>query len=242
MQMIADLAKFDKEFRESIAETRKLDKEFRESITETRKSDKEFRESIAETRKLDKEFRDSIAETRKFDKEFRESVRELRKSQKETDRQFKETDQKIKDLGNLFTCQWGKLVEALLGSGLPELFQSRGIRVTEAGPNVEFLDAEGRKAAQVDVMVRNGEEDIAVEVKTTCRPADIAEHIDRLARVRAAKPEYRSGAKKLYGAVASLKFEAESDRHAEKKGFFVLDCGEGAVSIRNHPDFKPKAF
>jgi hypothetical protein len=32
------------------------------------------------------------------------------------------------------------------------------------------------------------------------------------------------------------------DRHAEKRGLFVLKCGEGATSIENAPDFRPKAF
>lgn len=41
----------------------------------------------------------------------------------ETDRRFKETDEKIKELASLFTGQWGKLIEALVRPSALKLFQ-----------------------------------------------------------------------------------------------------------------------
>ena len=43
--------------------------------------------------------------------------------------QMRETDRKIKELTNLFTGQWGKLIEALIKPGSLKLFQDRGINV-----------------------------------------------------------------------------------------------------------------
>jgi len=161
---------------------------------------------------------------------------------KATDRQFKATDRKIKELGTLFTGQWGKLVESLLASGLVEVFQKWGLGVSAVSRDYEILDATGRKLAQVDVLLHNGGEDVAVEIKTTCRPKEIDEHIDRLARVRSGRREYTEGGKKLYAAVAALKYEAEADIYAEKKGFFVLKSSDGLVEIGNREGFKPRAY
>jgi len=194
----------------------------------------ELKEIVAELARSTKELRDSQKLT---DVQLKESERQLERTSREVERNSRE----MRELRRFFNDQWGKLVEALLGAGLPELFQARGIEVTESGRDIEILGPSGRKLAQIDVMVRNGGEDIAVEVKSTCRPADIDEHVARLARVRNAKREYSEGVKKLLGAVAALSYAADADVYAEKKGLFVLKISDGVVSIQNSPDFRPKA-
>jgi hypothetical protein len=174
--------------------------------------------------------------------ELQAIVEKLALSQAETDRQFKATDRKIKELGTLFTGQWGKLVESLLASGLVEVFQKWGLGVSAVSRDYEILDATGRKLAQIDVLLHNGGEDVAVEIKTTCRPKEIDEHIDRLARLRSGRREYSEGGKKLYAAVAALKYEAEADIYAEKKGFFVLKSSDGIVEIGNREGFRPRVY
>jgi hypothetical protein len=184
----------------------------------------------------------ALSELRELVTDLARSTKELRQSQKETDRQFKATDRKIKELGTLFTGQWGKLVESLLASGLVEVFQKWGLGVSAVSRDYEILDATGRKPAQIDVLLHNGGEDVAVEIKTTCRPKEIDEHIDRLARLRSGRREYSEGGKKLYAAVAALKYEAEADIYAEKKGFFVLKSSDGIVEIGNREGFRPRAY
>ncbi|MFV0415481.1 MAG: hypothetical protein ACK5NG_03860 [Chthoniobacterales bacterium] len=170
------------------------------------------------------------------------SIAGLKESQAETDRQMKETDRKLKELSSLFSSQWGKLVEALLRSGLPKLFRARGLAVTELSRNVEVLDkVSGEKRAEIDVFLQNGGEDVAVEVKTTCRPKDVDEHIERLQLLHGLISAYGSG-KKLYGAVAALRFESGADTYAEKKGLFVLKCTDNIATIANPGNFRPKAW
>ena len=50
---------------------------------------------------------------------------------KETDRQFKESDKKLKKLEDLFTSQWGKLIESLVEGDLIQLLNQRGIKVND---------------------------------------------------------------------------------------------------------------
>jgi len=178
-----------------------------------------------------------------------QTIADLRKSQSETDRQIKETDRqmkatdrKIKELSHLFTTQWGKLVEALMEPGCVKLFRERGIAVTRASTNQEWFREDGSKLAEVDVFLVNGGEDVAVEVKTTCQPKDIDEHIERLAKIKAHRPEYRDGRKKLYAAVAALKYSAQADDYAKRKGFYVLKSSDGIVTIENEVGFTPTAY
>jgi len=97
--------------------------------------------------------------------------KETDKQFKETDKQFKETDKKIKALSELFTSQWGKLIESLVEGDLIKLLNLRGIPVHETyervhgcylGTNYEF-----------DIIAENGDEIVVVEVKTTLRPKDV---------------------------------------------------------------------
>lgn len=152
---------------------------------------------------------------------------------------MKETDKKIKGLSELFTGQWGKLVEALVDSGLPKVFRKQGIAVRQVSRRHEIYDG-AVKIAEIDVLLHNGGEDVAVEVKTTLRSKDVKEHLARLKKVRAAVPAYSTGGKKLYGAVAALKFDAEADLFAERQGMFVLKSSEGIFEIINGSGFRRK--
>jgi hypothetical protein len=160
------------------------------------------------------------------------SIEELRESQKETDRALRE-------LSGLFSTQWGKLVEALVEPGCVDQFRKRGIAITRSMRRAEGIDSHGRQM-EIDVLLINGEELVAVEVKTTCKTDDVKEHEDRLERFRDAYPEYRS--MRVYGAVAALLFESESDKYAYRHGMFVLKPTEGVAQIVNDTDFKPRVF
>jgi len=70
---------------------------------------------------------------------FRETDRHLDQRIAETDRRFEATEREIAALSaqtraaeNLFTSQWGRLLEALVWPGAAELFQARGSRSTAA--------------------------------------------------------------------------------------------------------------
>lgn len=198
--------------------------------------------STAELQAIDRRI-EALLTSQEADREEWKSLRAYQAaSQAETDRQMKATDRQIKDLSTLFTGQWGKLVEALMQPGCVKLFRERGVAVTRACTNQEWFDADGNKIAEVDVFLVNGGEDVAIEVKTTCQPKDIDEHIERLAKIKALRPEYRDGSKNLYGAIAALKYNAEADSFAKKKGFYVLKSRDGIVCIENEEGFTPKSY
>ena len=210
---------------------------------------------LRETSKLQEEGKKEMKELRAAQKA---AQRETERQQRETDRQIQETDQQVKKtsrvveqlrrdgnrrmdrLEELFTGQWGKLMESLVAGDLIRLFQERNIQVQRTLPNVTGRHADG-KVWELDIVAVNGEEIIVVEVKTTLRVEDIRSFIDKnLKRIRTMFPEYSD--KKVYGAIAYLRTRESTRIMALKQGLFVIRATGNSASIINAKDFRPRAF
>ena len=169
---------------------------------------------------------------------FEEVWKLFEKTDKELSKRFKETDKKIKELANLFTTQWGKLIESLVEGELIKLLSGRGIKVESV--------VQRRKGSrngisyEFDLIAVNTTEIVIVEVKTTLRPDDVKEFIEKLKQAKVFMPEYKN--MKIYGAVAFLTANAGSDVMAEKQGLFVIRAAGGSSKIINKEDFVPAAF
>ena len=160
-----------------------------------------------------------------------EIMRELAKSQKETDRQLKETVHQLKETDSRFNSQWGKLVESLVEGNIVEKFSERGIQVQGTAQRAKkILDG---KQYEFDVIVHNGDEIIVVEVKTTL-------DVGKVKHFKKVFPEYTD--KKVYGAVAFIVADSESDKYSENQKLFVLRATGDSASIVNAEDFKPRNF
>jgi hypothetical protein len=186
----------------------------------------------------------SIVELRESQRQsLRETERILRESHERTEqaltRSREKTEQSVRDLSGLFSTQWGKLVEALVELSCLDAFVDRGIKIRRSFQRAEGMDSEGRMM-EIDVLLANGTEVVAIEVKTTLKTADVEEHEERLERFKDAYPEYRE--KRVYGGVAALSFDSGSDRYAYKRGLFVLRPDKGLVRIVNDQSFRPKEF
>lgn len=168
------------------------------------------------------------------DRRFKETDQKF----KETDLQFKETDIKIQRAFDLFESQWGKLIESLVEGDLIRLLKARGIKIHDLytrrkgnyqGENYEF-----------DIVAHNGEEIVVVEVKTTLRVKDVNKHIYRLENFKTWIPAYKD--LKVYGAIAYIRAEEESEIFAERKKLFVIRATGDSASIINKDDFQPRTF
>ncbi len=172
-------------------------------------------------------------------KEETVTLEEVWKLFKETDLRFKETDKKIQGLADLFTSQWGKLVEALVAPGCLKLFQDRNIDISQSYENVE--SKKGGRQMELDVMLVNDTELVVVEVKTTMKVYLVKQFLEKLKEFKTFFPQYQNY--KVYGAVAAIKFQEKSEVFAESHGLFVIKTsGEGILSLENPSSFKPKSF
>ncbi len=178
---------------------------------------------------------ESIREDRKSQRERSE---ELDRYMQETARRMRETDRRLKKAEDLFTTQWGKLMESLVRGDLVRLLADRGIGVY--GLARDTLKRRGGESYEVDILARNGEEIVAVEVKTTLRPEDVGRFRSKLVSFKEWWPEYRD--RKVYGAMAYLQASDDVARHAERQGFFVIRATGDSASIVNAEDFEPRVF
>ena len=151
---------------------------------------------------------------------------------------FQETDKRIREAFDLFTSQWGKLVESLVEGDLIRTLNERNIAVRRTLRRVEGRF--GDTHFEFDIIAINGEEVVIVEVKTTLRPKNIRRFIEKLENAKIWMPEYAPN--KIYGAVAFLQSEAEAARMAEKQGLFVINATGDSAIIVNDAAFRPKAF
>ena len=194
-------------------------------------------------KETDKRFEETDKKFKETDKKFKETEKRFRETAKrfeETDKRFKETDKKIKELSNLFTTQWGKLVEALVEPGAVNLFRERGIDVYYTARRIEVEDEKRRKIAEYDIVLVNDKEVVVIEVKTTVKREDVDYFLEKLMRFKEWFPRYRRY--KVYGAVAGISFEEGVDRYAYRCGLFVLRSEGGIICIANDPKFRPRVW
>ncbi len=156
----------------------------------------------------------------------------------ETGKQMKETDKRIKELSELFTSQWGKLVETLVEGDLIKLLKEKGIPVEQTLQRVKG-NHEGQNY-EYDIIAVNGNEIVIVEVKTTLRPQDVKDFHEKIWKAKKYMSAYKDNV--IYGCVAFISADGASDRMAEKQGFYVIKATGGSASIVNQKDFKPKKW
>ena len=173
------------------------------------------------------------------DKKFQETDKKFQNMEKLLNEKFQETDKKIRKLEGLFTSQWGKLIEAMVEPAALKLFQVRGIAVNESMQRVVIQKKNLQK--EFDILLVNGDVVIVVEVKSTLKIDDVKKHIECLKKFHDYMPEYKD--KRVFGAVAYLSCDEQSDKYAYKNGLFVITLtGDEIVEIKNNKDFVPVNF
>ena len=176
-------------------------------------------------------------------KAAKQEMKELRASQKETARQIEATDRQIQKIGGRFNERWSALVESLVEGRLVKILQDQGIDITQTHTRSqsEWRKPDGRiERREFDIIVANGTEVVAVEVKTTLRPKDVSRFLETMQDFRKYFPRYKT--ETIYGAVAYLKSESKAHLFAEEEGLFLIRATGDSASLANKKDFKPKAF
>ncbi len=168
----------------------------------------------------------------------KEGERAARQQMEEIRAEGRETDRRLKKAEDMFTSQWGRLMESLVRGDLVPLLQQRGIAVEMTTQRVAA--SRNGEHFEVDILAANGTEAVAVEVKTTLRPRDVKRFEAKLARFGEWLPAYSGH--RLYGAVAYLEADESVVRRAERRGLFVIRATGSSASIVNQPGFEPRLF
>ena len=233
----------EKENAQGMKELRKAQRRTEE---ERRKGEKALRES---QQKTEKSLRESQQKT---EKSLRESQQKTEKALRELAKNLKESNQELtKNLneanGN-FNNKWGKFLESLVKGDLVKILGERNIKVDRVQPRLVTSDSTGKEVGEFDLVAINGNEIVAVEVKTTLTKEKVKKFINKLKMFKTYFPEYRD--RVVYGGVAFLcepesKLAKGAAKYAEENGLFVIlsPGGESNVTtMSNSKDFKPKSF
>jgi hypothetical protein len=173
---------------------------------------------------------------------------ELISSQKETDRRMKETDRRMqetdrqiravnKELGELGN-RLGEFVEWQVRPAAVKLFRERGIAVRELSRDVSVDN--GEEGIEVDLLVVDTTQAVAIEVKSKLTQRDVDEHLERLGKFKRLLPRYENI--QLLGAVAAMVAPLEVARYAYRQGLFVITQSGEDLVILNDAKFQPKAW
>ncbi|MEZ0329547.1 MAG: DUF3782 domain-containing protein [Dissulfuribacterales bacterium] len=120
-----------------------------------------------------------------FFDEIKELYKETDLKFKETDRRFQKTDRLIREtrkaigeLGN----RLGEFVEEMVRPAVVRLFRERGIDVHEVHGDVVAIRDE--ESMEIDLLVVDNTDVIAVECKSHLSTSNVNEHIERLERFK----------------------------------------------------------
>jgi hypothetical protein len=199
-----------------------------------------------EDRERQKEINLQIEKDRKEADRQREKDREEADRQREKDREdLEKTREMIKELsrqmGHLEN-RFGELAEHLVAPGIAQRFNELGFQFDSMAPGGEKLfDEKGKVKAQVDLVLRNGEYIIAVEVKTKPKADDVEEHIERLAILRDHWSK-KGDTRKLRGAIAGAIFSQDAKIAALKAGLYVIVQSGDTMKLELSDGFVPREW
>jgi hypothetical protein len=131
----------------------------------------------------------------------------------------------IGGLGNTM----GSLVEHFMTAGLPKKFKQLGFTF-ERITTVKWADGKNNIYAEIDGLLENGNQAMAVEVKTTLRNEDVDDHLVRMEKVRR-YADLHGDKRGFLGAIAAAIVDKSSREYALKKGFFVIEPSGEDVKI-----------
>lgn len=197
-------------------------------------------------------YEDILALFQESDRKFQQLFQETDRKFQDTDRKFQDTDRKFQETERVLREKLDRVTNAIgkLGNRLGDfiedavrpaavrLFRERGIEVHEVHQQVSA--ARGGEGIEVDLLVVNDQDAIAIECKSLLSVDEVNEHRERLAKLKRLLPAYAS--KRMLGAVAAMVIPDKVATYAMRQGFFVIGQSGEQLVIRNDPSFQPKGW
>jgi hypothetical protein len=193
-------------------------------------TDKRLQETREETDRL---FRETEAQMKETDRK----IKEVSEEGKKTYRAVKETSRIVGDLGNKF----GKLSEYLVVPNMVEKFNALGYEVRRTGRNIVLHSPDKKILTEVDILLENGTVAIVVEVKSDLSEAHVAQHAERMEKLRRYWDEHND-TRRLIGAVAGAIMGDKVKTIAIEMGFYVIVQSGDTVKIDAPEGFTPKMW
>lgn len=166
------------------------------------------------------------------DRQMKETDRRLEILFRETDERINKTSKQIEETNKRyggFTNEFGKMIEDLCRPAALKIFKAEGIDIDHVyeGSRRERV---GEEEMEVDALLCNRTEAVAVEGKTTCFKKDVDYFLKKMKNFKIVFHEFEG--KKVYAAIAAMRFANGSDKYAQRKGLYVLSpLSDGMFSL-----------
>ena len=200
--------------------------------------------TIEELKRIVRDLGKAQQETERVQQETKKAQQKTQRAQQETEVALQKLSKSLDKASGNFNNKWGQFMENLVKGDLVGLLKERGIEVVRVQPRVIYLYENGDRKGEIDLLAINGEEVVAVEVKTRLIRKNVDHFVTRkLVNLKSFLPEYRD--KKVYGAVAYLDTADGSGEYAAERGLFVIEAGGGRPNLSaivNERNFEPKVF
>ncbi|MDR2633364.1 MAG: hypothetical protein LBC51_07050 [Treponema sp.] len=177
------------------------------------------------------------AEMRAMFKATDEQIKATDKQIQETNKQIKATNRKIGELGD----RLGEIAEYLVSPHLEEQFKRFNIFLDTCIMRHSLEEPGKGIIAEIDIFLSNGDYAVAVEVKTKPDIQDVADHAERMKKIRAYADKHQDRRKYL-GAVAGMVVRDQVKAYAYKQGFPVLVPSGESIALECPEGFTPKEW
>jgi len=204
-------------------------------------TDKRWQETDKRWQETDKRWQETDKRWQETDKRWQETDKRFQQMREETEKQDKKLTEKIEkvstDLGRLGN-RLGEFIEEMVYPAAVRLFQERGIDIHEVQRSVSAKrNGEG---IEIDLLVVNEVDVIAIECKSNLSIDDVNEHLQRLEKLKRVLPAYLN--KNVMGAVTGMVIPENIGQYAYKKGLFIIGQTGEQLVIRNDEKFKAKVW
>ena len=175
----------------------------------------------------------------RLDKMMAESNARIEASNARMDKISRKTDKAIREMKNVFTTQWGRLVEALCKPAAFKLFKKEGIMIDRIYEGVHKATVDGQDVMEIDVALCDTSVAVIVEVKTRCGKQDIVYFLGQMEHCKEWYEEFAD--KELRVAVAAVSYDPGAIKYALLKGLYVLKL-TGEETFKMTPPSVPLVF
>ncbi len=202
---------------------------------------------------LDRKIKETQLQTEEMRRETEEMRRENEEARRKTEESLRELSKELRQHSGEFNRKWGDFMENLIEGDLVSLLRNRGLNMIDAEiqpiPKVVVPRDDGTPKYELDLIVKNGDFAIVVEVKTTLTVGKVDDFRQKLEMLKDDLPAYKN--KTVYACMAYLKTDKGEEKedqvlaYLEEQGLFAI-CAPGGpaniATITNAPGFVPRAF
>ncbi|MCL2219840.1 MAG: hypothetical protein FWC23_07175 [Chitinispirillia bacterium] len=125
-----------------------------------------------------------------------------------------------------FGNNMGYLIEIILVPGIRQKMNELGHNFNRLSARQQYFRKNGTPLVEVDLLLGNGDEAMAVEVKTELSTTSVQDHVRRLEKLRKNESETDLAGKTLYSAVAGLHIDEDARKMALGLGMYVVEMYE----------------